>query len=172
MKSVRSTVVLYCVLFAISPNLHATMVSYITTDLGGSQFQYEYNVTNDTLGVPIRQFTIWFDVELYDNLAITTEDPPASEWNEIILEKTGFGLPIGYDALADEGGVPPSETVGGFLLRFDWLGINIPGPQFFEIIDPVTSQTLDSGYTIPEPATFLLLGLAGLGLLRTRRARA
>jgi hypothetical protein len=144
------------------------MVSYIATDLGGGQFQYEYSVTNDTLGVPIRQFTVWFDVDLYDNLVITTQDPLASQWNEIILEKTGFGLPIGYDALADDAGVPPSGTVGGFLVRFGWVGVDIPGPQFFEIIDPLTSQTIDSGYT-PEPASILLLGFGSFVLLRRRR---
>jgi len=168
MKSVRYAVILDCLLFVVCPNLHATMVSYIATDLGGGQFQYEYSVTNDTLSVPIRQFTIWFDVELCDNLIITTEDPLASQWNEIILEKTGFGLPIGYDALADDGGLPPSETVGGFFVRFDWLGIDIPGPQFFEIIDPLTSETIDSGYT-PEPTTLLLLGLGSLALRAKRK---
>jgi len=169
MKSLRRVLLACCVLCMACPALRATMISYIATARGGGQFECEYSVTNDTLGVPIRQFTIWFDVELYDNLIITTQDPLASEWNEIILEKTGFGLPVGYDALADEGGVPPSQTVGGFLVRFDWVGLDIPGPQFFEIIDPLTSETMDSGYTIPEPASILVLGFGSFVLLRRHR---
>jgi len=43
------------------------------------------------------------------------------------------------------------------------------GSQFYEIIDPVTLETIDSGMTIPEPASAVMLGLGGLTLLRRRR---
>lgn len=146
----------------------ATVVRYSVTDLGSGQFEYEYSVTNDTLSVPIEQFTIWFDVDLYDNLTISSQEPLATEWNEIILEKTGFGLPIGYDALSQNGGIALGQTVQGFSVSFDWLSVETPSAQFFEIIDPITLETIDSGYTIPEPTTLFLLCLGSLAL-RWRR---
>lgn len=149
---------------------YATVVEYSVTDLGGSQFEYEYAITNDSLSVPIEQFTVWFDVDLYDNLTITTQEPLASQWNEIILEKTGFGLPIGYDALSQNGGISQGQTVGGFSVAFDWLGAQLLGPQFFEIINPITLETIDSGYTIPEPATLLLVSFGMLALRRKRKS--
>ena len=167
MKKPKYVYVLCLLALAICVDANATIVGYYVAGLGGGQFQYEYTVTNDTLSIPIEEFTIWFDVHLYDNLTITTEEPLASQWSEIILEKTGFGLPIGYDAKSLTGGIQPLQVVSGFSVKFDWLGTGTPGAQFFEIIDPETFRTIDSGYT-PEPTTLLLLGLGSL-VLRAKR---
>lgn len=156
-----------CYLFlSLHPNAQATVLEYDLIDIGAGQFQYEYTVTNNTLAVPIEEFTIWFDVDSYDNLAITTEEPLASQWDEIILERTGFGLPIGYDAKSVIEGIQVGQTVGGFSVTFDSFGTGTPGPQFFEIINPTTFETIDSGYTVPEPATVLLFGFGVLVLRR------
>jgi hypothetical protein len=75
----------------------------------------------------------------------------------------------GYDVKALSVGIGVGQSVGGFAVRFDWLGdALVPGSQFYEIIDPDTFQPIDSGMTklIPEPATLLLLGLGGLAFLR------
>lgn len=160
-----------CLLCLHCVGAYATVVEYSLTDLGGSQFEYEYAITNDSLGGPIEQFTIWFDVDLCDNLTITTQEPLASQWNEIILEKTGFGLPIGYDALSLTDGIQQGQTESGFSVAFDWLGAEVPGPQFFEIINPITLETIDSGYTIPEPATLLLVSFGMLALRRKQASR-
>ncbi|MBN1765568.1 MAG: PEP-CTERM sorting domain-containing protein, partial [Sedimentisphaerales bacterium] len=58
--------------------------------------------------------------------------------------------------------IAPGETVSGFSVSFDWLGTGVPGAQFYEIIDPDDFSTLDSGYTVPEPGTTILLCLGGL----------
>ena len=64
---------------------------------------------------------------------------------------------------------------GGFAVQFTWLGAGTPGAQPFEIVDPDTFQTLESGSTtvVPLPATGWLLGWAtGLIAWRARnRAR-
>ena len=160
-----------CCLGLTCLNAYGSKVQYSVTNLGGSQYEYEYAITNDTLAVPMEEFTIWFDVDLYRNLAITTQEPLSSQWDEIILKDTGFGVPIGYDALAQSQGILPSETKNGFSVSFDWLGTGNPGPQFFEIVNPITFETIDSGFTIPipEPATLLLFGLGGLTLRRKCR---
>jgi len=58
-------------------------------------------------------------------------------------------------------GIGVGETVSGFAVSFDWLGGGEPGPQTYEIVDPGTLATIDSGVTVPEPTTLLLLGVGG-----------
>jgi len=167
-KKVTYAPIVYCFLLVVCANAGATLIEYTVVDFGGNQFEYKYSITNDSLGVAIEEFTIWFDVDLYDNLTITTQQPLAGQWNEIILEPTGFGVPIGYDALSETGGIQLSKSVSGFSLAFDWIGTGTPGSQSFEIIDPITFETIDSGYTVPEPATLFLLVSACLLFRRSR----
>jgi len=170
-KKITYIAVICCFLLVICTNSYGTLIRYNLTALGGSQFEYEYTVTNDSLIIPIEEFTIWFDVHLYDNLVITTEEPLASQWDEIILKKTGFELPMGYDAKSLTGGIQPLQVVSGFSVKFDWFGTGIPGSQYYEIVNPSTFVTIDSGYTVlvPEPATLLLLGFGTLAFRTKRR---
>jgi len=59
--------------------------------------------------------------------------------------------------------------VAGFAVSFDWLGTGEPGAQFYEIIDPDTFETIDSGWTVPEPGTICLLSFGGLVLWKKLR---
>jgi hypothetical protein len=158
-------------LTAIGFGVPKTEIRYQTSDLGSGRWQYSYDVTNISLTAPIEEFTIWFDFGLYKNLAIQTPDPPASNWNEIVIQPEPVLQDDGaYDAKALGLGIGIGQIVTGFAVSFDWLGDAVkPGPQFYEIIDPVTFETLDSGYTIPEPATLLILTLGGLILPRMKQ---
>ena len=140
----------------------ATVVRYELTDLGDNSFKYIYTIENDTLQVPVEQFTIWFDEQLYDNLQIATQLPLANDWDELVLPSTGFGIPLGYDALALTGGISVGNSASGFSVTFNWLGQGLPVSQPFEIFNPTNSQAIDSGYTIPEPATILFFAAGGL----------
>jgi hypothetical protein len=94
----------------------------------------------------------------YRNLEVITPDPPAANWDELvvqpdpILHDDGF-----YDALALGAGILVGSQEAGFAVQFDWLGSGEPGPQPFDIVDPVTFQTKYSGTTLPEPSALILL---------------
>jgi len=149
--------------------LPMTKIQYEATDLGSGRWQYSYEVTNLSLTPAIEEFTIWFDYGLYGNLSIETPNPPASDWDELVIEAEPVLADDGYyDALALGLGIGIGNSVSGFAVSFDWLGVGEPGSQLYEIIDPATFDTLDSGYTIPEPATLLLLTLGGIILRRKR----
>ena len=124
---------------------------------------------NISLTGGIEEFTIWFDCGLYDNLTLATHPLLVIDWDEIainpepVINDDGF-----YDALALSLPINAGETVSGFSVSFDWLGIEQPGSQYYEIIDPITFGTIEPGYTVPEPATCLLL-FSGAMLLRRRK---
>ena len=136
----------------------ATIISYRLNDLGGGSYEYVYSVGNDSLSENIKQFTIWFDESLYSNLETPIRTAELSwNWDEDILPSTGLGIPLGYDVLTLDDGVGVGLVHGGFSVKFDWLGESLPSSQFYEIIDPVTFQTIDSGFTVPEPITITSL---------------
>lgn len=152
-----------------------TEIEYSIIDLGGDRWEYTYDVTNISLIPPIEEFTIYFDYGLYDNLVVTTPETPP-EWGQIVWQvEPVLNDPGGYDALANAGNlaINPGETLSGFSVSFDWLGTGDPGSQFYEIIDPVSFNTMDSGYTVPvpEPATICLFAFGSLALLRKRITR-
>ena len=127
----RPRILVYCILPILSlPCLAAdqTKIVYETTDLGSNRWQYVYDVCNISLSETIEEFTIWFGIGSYDNLAIETLDPPASNWDELVwdpeplLDDDG-----GYDALATGLNIAVGEHVYGFAVSFDWLGTDEPG---------------------------------------------
>ena len=143
--------------------VQATNISYTLTDLGGNRFEYEYRVENDSLAFAIEEFTIFFDLGLYENLAVSSS--PA-DWDSIVIEPDPLLPDDGFfDALALSSGILPGDTQDGFSVSFDWLGVGAPTDgQYFEVIDPTSFAVLDQGTTIlatspspvPEPSTLLL----------------
>ncbi len=145
-----------------------TVIVYETSDLGAGRWQYTFELANNGLTVPIEEFTVWFDYDLYANLTVETPTIPAG-WDQLVLQPEPVLLDDGaYDAMATGAGISLGQTLGDFAVSFDFSGIAEPGPQPYDIIDPQTFQTIDSGTTVPEPATLLLLGL-GSAILRRKR---
>ena len=112
-------------------------------------------------------FSIFFDAALYSSL----ESPPpsvGSEWDVLSLEPDP-GLPADglYDALAL---VDSPTTLAGFMIDFVWLGTGAPGSQPFVIYD-TSFATVESGPTVPEPGTLVLLGSALIGVGGFSRSR-
>jgi hypothetical protein len=147
----------------------AATIDYQVNNLGGSSWEYSYTITNDTLSAALEEFTIFFAVGLYENLAVTAS---ATDWDSLVVQPD-TGLPDdGYfDALAEAAGIPVSGSLGGFKVSFDFLGAGTPGAQPFDIVDPATTGVLESGTTtvVPAPAAGWLLGTGVLALVAGRR---
>lgn len=156
----------------------AALIEYDLTSLGGNNYQYDYTVTNTGTVTAIDEFTIYFDLGLFANIqsvaAPTGWDPLAIQ-PDAALSADGF-----FDGLALSAPLFNGESIGGFSVRFEWLGAtgSLPGSQEFDIVDPFTFASLFSGNTVAaqvsgavsSPATFsiILLGLAMLGCRRFR----
>ena len=147
-------------------------VGYQASDLGGGHWKYIYDVRNDSFSEPIQEFTIWFDRAKYRTLQVATPNPPAADWDELvvqpdpILHDDGF-----YDARALGAGILVGSQETGFVVQFDWLGSGGPGRQPFDIVNPITLQVEYSGMTVPEPSAWILLagGIAAARRWRVRR---
>ncbi len=167
------TGLVFLALLSVQP-ARASIIDYAITDLGGGNWEYLYTVRNDTLGVDIEEFTIYFDYTLYDLLSVGST--PAG-WDPLVIppENDPFGLDGFYDALAlfPLPGIAPGGSQGGFSVTFAYLGLGTPGSQPFEIVDPSTFELLDFGQTslVPVPAAVWLFGTALIALIGIGRRR-
>lgn len=152
----------------------ATTIHYDVTNVSANTWEYSYTVNNDTLGFDIEEFTVYFESGLYQNLAITDVNAVPG-WDPLTVEPDNFLNNDGfYDALAMGGGLAPGNGIGGFTVRFEFLGTGMPGSQLFEVVDPLDFTVLDSGQTslVPLPAAIWLLGSGIIGLAAFARRRA
>jgi hypothetical protein len=169
---------LYSILFStlmlsLLGNAHASIITYDTTFISGNRWEYTYTVANDTLAFDIEEFSIYFDVGVYENLTIGSI--PA-DWDPLVFQPDP-GIPADgvYDALALVSGIAPGDMLGIFSVLFDYLGAGTPGNQAFEIVDPFTFVALDSGVTVteiasvPEPPGMLLFGMGVFLFLKRKR---
>ena len=139
--------VLLLILFLCPASIYATQIDGTLKNLGGNRWQANYTITNNTLGSPIEEVTIWFDLSLYDNLSVVST---ASTWNAIAIDPDPFIPDNGfYDVLALSWGIDPGASLGGFVVAFDWLGTAAsPSSQLFEVVNPSNFSVIESGQTV------------------------
>lgn len=165
--------VLLALLLCAMSAAHAASIGYTATSLGGTQWRYDYTVSNTTLAVPIAEFTLFFSVGPYANLLNVSTAPG---WDVLLVQPDPAIPASGYfDALALAGGIMPGATATGFSVTFDYLGAGSPGAQPFSILDPASFIELEAGLTQPAaialPSTpwLLLAGVLAIACLRRRQ---
>jgi hypothetical protein len=154
----------------------ATTVSYQATQVGGSTWEYDYAVTNDSLGANIGEFTVFFTPGQYQSLQVQSSP---GNWDPLAIQPDP-GLPDNgfFDAAALDAGLAPGATASGFAVRFQWLGSGTPGSQPFDIVDPNNfAVPLESGNTVaavplPSSAPLIFSALVSFGFALRRRGLA
>lgn len=160
-------------LFSLALPAQATTIFYSVSLVSGNTYEYSYLAQNDSLSFPVDEITIFFDAAQFENLQPATVP---SGWDPLVVQPDLLLADDGFfDAIAlgPSDAIQPGLGLGGFSIRFDWLGSGAPGTQPFEIRDAITFDLVDTGFTvpIPEPTSALLIGF-GLCLLSSSRARA
>jgi hypothetical protein len=161
-----------------SADASATAVDFAAISLGNNNYRYEYQIRNDgSLGpsTPIQLIDLLFDPALFEEATLANVSAPslAADWTQSFLASAP-GVPAAFDLYAAGSGIVVGSQLGGFAVEFHWLGSSAPGPQPFEIYDPIAfGQPLEHGITtaVPEPENWAMMAIGALmvGLLRRQR---
>jgi len=156
---------------------YAVSVQYSLSSLGGNNYRFDYTLINDGslgAGVALELLDINFDPALYleSSLHIVSSPSLSSDWNQGILSSS-LSVPAAFDIYALTGGVADGASLGGFSVEFTWLGPAGPTAQSFEVFDPLSFTSLETGTTtvVPLPGTFWLMLSGLLGLVRWHKRR-
>jgi len=174
----RHTIFLVTLLLLTSASLQAAPIYYEVDNLSGNTWEYTYTVDNQ-LVTAIDEFTIWFDLAMYENLVITGSS--SQSWDEFVSQPDPSLPDDGYaDWTTSSLSINPGDVLDGFSVSFDFLGAGTPGAQFFETFD-INFNLLSDGQTqqlvsvppvsVPEPDSLLLFGLGLMGLFWRRSRR-
>jgi len=165
-KAVATLALSLAAALAVAPDARATIIGYDAANVSGNTWLYSYTVTNDNAdGGAVSVFDILFAADLFANLDLVSLpfgwaggafEPGTIDDDGLFI---GVTLPfLGF-------GIDQGETLGGFRVRFDFLGAGTPGAQLFQILDPYTLRVVETGATVrriavSEPGVLALLAVA------------
>jgi hypothetical protein len=175
MFSLRS-LLLTVIAAGMSLSANAVIVQSELVSLGGNAYQYNYSITNDDIASGFDELSIYFDGASYDNLNVVASP---DGWDSVTLPATIFlpyiNYPGVFDTIALAQPLGLGETISGFSVSFDWIGIGLPGTQHFDVIDIASTTVLQSGTTVvsavPVPGALPLLASAFTGLMVLRQRK-
>jgi len=152
----------------------AASISATFHQIAGSQWAADFVVTGDGSPSVINDFTIYFPDASFAALSLGAS--PAG-WDSLIVQPDTVLHSAGFlDSLALGAGIGTGASVGGFEVKFNFLGAGSPLPLRFDIND-ANFHAVYSGLTtvapvaaVPEPEAVWLV-LVGLGALAGRRMR-
>ena len=169
LASIIGAAALMAPLHAVSAGINATY-----RPLTGTQWAVDFVVTGDGTPTVINNFTIYFPETSFAALSLASS--PAG-WDSLVIQPdTALHSPGFLDSLALGAGIGSGTSVGGFGVRFSFLGSGNPLPLRFDIND-ANFHAVYSGLTsvtaVPEPeiAWLMVLGLGAIGGARMRKLR-
>jgi len=162
---------------AFAAPLHAAGAAISATyhPLVGNQWFVDFVVTGDGAPPVINDFTIYFPETSFAALVL---NPGPVGWDSLIVQPDPGLHSAGFlDSLALGSGIGTGASLGGFEVKFNFLGQGTPPALHFDIND-ANFQPLFSGVTtlaaaIPEPeiAWLMLLGLGAIAGARMRKQK-
>lgn len=157
-------------LFAAACCLPAASQAAVVTGqyslISGTTWSLSLTVINNGTPAAIPGFSVFFDETLFSNLALPVA--PLG-WDPLVLQPNlGLSAEGLFDVYVNDplNALTPGQSLAGFSVRFDYLGVGAPGALRFEtyVLDASGLPTvLESGTvrSVPVPGS---LWLAALGL--------
>jgi len=160
LASLIGAAALFAPLHAIGAGINATY-----KPVSGNQWVVDFVVTGDGTPAVINDFTIYFPDASFASLSLGASP---GGWDSIVVQRdTTLHSPGFLDSLALGTGIGNGVSVGGFEVKFSFLGSGSPPPLRFDIND-ANFHAIYSGLTtvtaVAEPETAWLM-LAGLGAI-------
>jgi hypothetical protein len=151
----------------------AASVSATYHQLSGNQWFADFVVTGDGSPSVINDFTIYFPDTSLAGLVLNSS---GANWDSLIVQPDTTLHSAGFlDSLAVGSGIATGASLGGFEVKFNFLGQGLPPALHFDIND-ANFQPVFSGITVaavpePEVVWLMLLGLGAIAGARVRRQR-
>jgi len=127
-------ITVFCYVVLSFQSAFATIITASTTNISGNIWESRYTITNNSEAT-IYWFTIYFDFEQYQDIIFIRTPEVGLDWDvfavEPFLTSDGF-----VDAFSFGDGITLGQSLSNFVVRYNYLGTDLPVVQSFEVYDP------------------------------------